>query len=54
MATIKRETGAYVLQPGAGRTIPVPSAKGRLTMKAEKHQTGVAPDRWRVYGLALA
>lgn len=40
MTTAERETGAYVLEPGEGRVIPVPHARGRVTMKAEKHQTG--------------
>lgn len=40
MTTVQHETGAYVLQPGQGRVIPVPHAGGLLTMKAEKYQSG--------------
>jgi mannose-6-phosphate isomerase-like protein (cupin superfamily) len=39
MTPIEYETGAYVLQPGQGRVVPVPHAGGQLTMKAEKQQT---------------
>lgn len=39
-ADAAHQTGAYVLQPGQGRAVPVPHAGGQLTMKAEQHQTG--------------
>jgi len=42
VATVDNEHRAYVLAHGEGRVIAVPSAGGRLTMKAEGHQTGGA------------
>jgi len=40
MAIMDELAAGYVLQPGAGRTIPAPFARSELTMKAEGHQTG--------------
>jgi quercetin dioxygenase-like cupin family protein len=40
MTAKEHEHRAYVLEQGEGRVIAVPSAGGRVTMKAEGHQTG--------------